>query len=144
MNNFIALFQLIKAVADIVELSRTEVGFAVEAKQCDAIFAVYNILLQEELKTTRNSAPKAMSAVVIRDHSSITRLAGATAEKRRKVSENAENCSRNVSLQKNRLRSTQAKRHFCDAQKSDAEFRKVRTSLFIQRNHFIIAIQRFD
>lgn len=102
--------QLIKATADIMELSKTEVSFAVEAKQCDPIFAVYNILLQEELKQYDNRSPKTVSSIVIRDHSNTTRLLpGGTAEKRRKMNENYGKCTRNI-LPKSRLRSMQAKR----------------------------------
>lgn len=103
-------FQLIKATADIMELPRTQVSFAVESKQCDSIFAVYNIWLQEELKQRNNRAPKTVSSLVIRDHNNTTRLTGGSAEKRRRMNENESKWSGNI-LQKNRLRNTQAKRH---------------------------------
>lgn len=106
----ICTLQLIKAVADIMELSKTEVSLAVESKQCDSIYAVYHILLQEELRQNK-VASKTMSSVVIRDHSNTTRLSGGTAEKRRKMSENEEKYSQNI-LRKNRLRISQAKRHW--------------------------------
>ena len=108
MGYFYAL-QLIKATAAIMELSRTEVSLAVESRQCDSIFAVYNILLQEELKQDTNHATKTVSSVVIRDHSNTARLAGGTAEKRRRMNEKETKSSRNT-LQKSRLRSMQAKR----------------------------------
>ncbi|CAB4002810.1 hormonally up-regulated neu tumor-associated kinase-like, partial [Paramuricea clavata] len=101
--------KLIKATAAIMELSRTEVSLAVESRQCDSIFAVYNILLQEELKQDNNHATKTVSSVVIRDHSNTARLAGGTAEKRRRMNEKETKSSRNT-LQKSRLRSMQAKR----------------------------------
>lgn len=106
----ISTFQLIKATADVMELSRTQVGFAVELKQCDSIFAVYNILLQEELKQRYNRDSKTASSLVIRDHDNTTQLTGGSAEKRRRMNENESKWSRNI-LQKNRLRNTQAKRH---------------------------------
>ncbi len=92
-----------------MDLSRTEVSFAVESRQCDPIFAVYNILLQEELKENNNRAPKTVSSFVIRDHSNMTRLAGGTAEKRRKMDRNETKISQTI-LHRSRLRSMQEKR----------------------------------
>jgi hypothetical protein len=93
----------------MMELSRTEVSLAVEAGQCDSIFAVYNILLQEELKQKNNDAQKTVSSLVIRDHSNTTRLTGGTAEKRRKIEKNNTKMSQTI-LQKSRLQTMQAKR----------------------------------
>ena len=103
------MLQLIKATADMMELSRNEVSLAVEARQYDPIFAVYNILLQEEMKQKNSDAQKTVSSLVIRDHSSTTRLAGGTAEKKRKIDKNNEKTFQTV-LQKSRLQNMHAKR----------------------------------
>ena len=110
MKVLISPFQLIKTTADIMDLSRNQVSSAVESKQCDSIFAVYNILLQEELKQRNNCAPKTVSSLVIRDHNNTARLTGGSAEKRRRMNENESKWSGNI-FQKNRLRNAQEKRH---------------------------------
>lgn len=95
-----------------MELTRTEVSCAVVSRQCDSIFAVYSILLQEELKQNSNKAAKTISSPVICDHCDTARIvADVTARKRRKMNDSETICSRNI-LQKNKLRNAQAKRHW--------------------------------
>ena len=93
-----------------MEVSRTDVSLVVDARQCDSVYAVYSILLQEELKQNKHNATKGVSSVVICDHSNATRLANEITGKRRRMNEHGTNFSRNI-LQKHRIRSTQAKRH---------------------------------